>query len=134
YMTVSKYPDDGVGEVFLKLGKQGSTLAGVMDAFSMAISISLQYGVPLEKRGEKVNKMSIEPDGGTDEPDIRLARQVKECEYRRRVEGLRAPPTGAGPPAVRDAFRSGHPVRGRTGCPARRGRPRRDRRRGHGPG
>src|SRR6516225_5166453 len=42
YMTVSKYPDDGVGEVFLKLGKQGSTLAGVMDAFSMAISISLQ--------------------------------------------------------------------------------------------
>ena len=49
YMTASSYPDDGVGEVFLKLGKQGSTLAGVMDAFSMAISISLQYGVPLEK-------------------------------------------------------------------------------------
>src|SRR5262249_35655027 len=53
YMTVSSYPDDGVGEVFLKLGKQGSTLAGVMDAFSMAISISLQYGVPLEKWVEK---------------------------------------------------------------------------------
>ena len=46
YMTVSNYPDDGVGEVFLKLGKQGSTLAGVMDAFSIAISVGLQYGIP----------------------------------------------------------------------------------------
>ena len=59
YMTVSKYPDDGVGEVFLKLGKQGSTLAGVMDAFSMAISISLQYGVPLEKWVEKFTNMPL---------------------------------------------------------------------------
>src|SRR6266702_580429 len=48
YMTASSYPDDGVGEVFLKLGKQGSTLAGVMDAFSMAISVGLQYGIPLD--------------------------------------------------------------------------------------
>src|SRR5690606_12716071 len=48
YMTAGSYPDDGLGEVFLKLGKQGSTLAGVMDAFSIAISIGLQYGVPLE--------------------------------------------------------------------------------------
>ena len=47
-MTAGSYPDDGLGEVFLKLGKQGSTLAGVMDAFSIAISIALQYGVPLE--------------------------------------------------------------------------------------
>ena len=48
YMTASNYPDDGLGEVFLKLGKQGSTLAGVMDAFSIAISVGLQYGIPLE--------------------------------------------------------------------------------------
>src|SRR6187401_1713610 len=48
YMTAGSYPDDGLGEVFLKLGKQGSTLAGVMDAFSIATSIGLQYGVPLE--------------------------------------------------------------------------------------
>src|SRR6185437_13317246 len=47
YMTASVYPDDGLGEVFLKLGKQGSTLAGVMDAFSIEVSISLQHGVPL---------------------------------------------------------------------------------------
>ena len=56
-MTAGSYPDDGLGEVFLKLGKQGSTLAGVMDAFSMAISISLQYGVPLETYVSKFTNM-----------------------------------------------------------------------------
>src|SRR4029077_5783043 len=53
YMTAGSYPDDGLGEVFLKLGKQGSTLAGVMDAFSIAISIALQHGVPLETYVQK---------------------------------------------------------------------------------
>ncbi|HEY1669587.1 MAG TPA: vitamin B12-dependent ribonucleotide reductase, partial [Trebonia sp.] len=57
YMTASTYPDDGVGEVFLKLGKQGSTLAGVMDAFSMAISVGLQYGIPLESYVAKFTNM-----------------------------------------------------------------------------
>jgi ribonucleoside-diphosphate reductase alpha chain len=83
YMTVSKYPDDGVGEVFLKLGKQGSTLAGVMDAFSMAISISLQYGVPLEKWAEKFTNMRFEPAGITDDPDIRIASSVMDYVFRR---------------------------------------------------
>src|SRR5690242_1195764 len=83
YMTVSKYPDDGVGEVFLKLGKQGSTLAGVMDAFSMAISISLQYGVPLEKWVEKFTNMRFEPAGITDDPDIRIASSVLDYVFRR---------------------------------------------------
>jgi ribonucleoside-diphosphate reductase alpha chain len=83
YMTVSKYPDDGVGEVFLKLGKQGSTLAGVMDAFSMAISISLQYGVPLEKWVEKFTNMRFEPAGVTDDPDIRIASSVMDYVFRR---------------------------------------------------
>jgi ribonucleoside-diphosphate reductase alpha chain len=83
YMTVSKYPDDGVGEVFLKLGKQGSTLAGVMDAFSMAISISLQYGVPLEKWVEKFTNMRFEPAGITDDPDIRIASSVMDYVFRR---------------------------------------------------
>ena len=82
-MTVSKYPDDGVGEVFLKLGKQGSTLAGVMDAFSMAISISLQYGVPLEKWVEKFTNMRFEPAGVTDDPDIRIASSVMDYVFRR---------------------------------------------------
>ena len=83
YMTVSKYPDDGVGEVFLKLGKQGSTLAGVMDAFSMAISISLQYGVPLEKWVEKFTNMRFEQAGVTDDPDIRIASSVMDYVFRR---------------------------------------------------
>ena len=83
YMTASKYPDDGVGELFLKLGKQGSTLAGVMDAFSMAISISLQYGVPLEKWVEKFTNMRFEPAGITDDPDIRIASSVLDYVFRR---------------------------------------------------
>ena len=61
YMTASSYPDDGVGEVFLKLGKQGSTLAGVMDAFSMAISVGLQYGIPLDSYVAKFTNMRFEP-------------------------------------------------------------------------
>jgi ribonucleoside-diphosphate reductase alpha chain len=83
YMTASTYPDNGVGEVFLKLGKQGSTLAGVMDAFSMAISISLQYGVPLEKWAEKFTNMRFEPAGITDDPDIRIASSVMDYVFRR---------------------------------------------------
>jgi len=83
YMTASRYPDNGIGEVFLKLGKQGSTLAGVMDAFSMAISISLQYGVPLEKWVEKFTNMRFEPAGVTDDPDIRIATSVMDYVFRR---------------------------------------------------
>ncbi len=83
YMTASTYPGDGPGEVFLKLGKQGSTLAGVMDAFSMAISISLQYGVPLRTWVEKFTNMRFEPAGLTDDPDIRIASSVLDYIFRR---------------------------------------------------
>ena len=83
YMTASRYPGDGLGEVFLKLGKQGSTLAGVMDAFSMAISISLQYGVPLRTWVEKFTNMRFEPAGVTDDPDIRIASSVMDYIFRR---------------------------------------------------
>jgi ribonucleoside-diphosphate reductase alpha chain len=83
YMTASKYPDDGVGEVFLKLGKQGSTLAGVMDAFSMAISVGLQYGIPLESYVGKFTNMRFEPAGMTDDPDIRIATSVMDYIFRR---------------------------------------------------
>jgi ribonucleoside-diphosphate reductase alpha chain len=82
-MTASSYPEDGLGEGFLKLGKQGSTLAGVMDAFSMAISISLQYGVPLETWVEKFTNMRFEPAGMTDDPDIRMATSVMDYIFRR---------------------------------------------------
>ena len=82
-MTAGSYPDDGLGEVFLKLGKQGSTLAGVMDAFSIAISIALQYGVPLETYVQKFTNMRFEPAGLTDDPDIRMAQSVLDYIFRR---------------------------------------------------
>src|SRR5260221_1519477 len=82
-MTVSKYPDGGVGEVCLKLGRRGSALGGVMDAFWMAISISLQCGVPLEKWVEKYTNMRFEPAGVTDDPDIRIASSVMDYVFRR---------------------------------------------------
>ncbi len=83
YMTAGSYPDDGLGEVFLKLGKQGSTLSGVMDAFSIAISIALQYGVPLETYVQKFTNMRFEPAGMTDDPDIRMAQSVMDYIFRR---------------------------------------------------
>jgi ribonucleoside-diphosphate reductase alpha chain len=83
YMTASNYPDDGLGEVFLKLGKQGSTLAGVMDAFSIAISVGLQYGIPLESYVAKFTNMRFEPAGLTDDPDIRIATSVMDYIFRR---------------------------------------------------
>jgi ribonucleoside-diphosphate reductase alpha chain len=83
YMTAGSYPDDGLGEVFLKLGKQGSTLAGVMDAFSIAISIALQYGVPLEAYVSKFVNMRFEPSGMTDDPDVRMAQSIMDYIFRR---------------------------------------------------
>ena len=83
YATSSSYPDDGLGEIFVKMSKQGSTLAGVMDAFSMAISIALQYGVPLETYVSKFVNMRFEPAGMTDDPDIRIASSVMDYLFRR---------------------------------------------------
>ncbi|HEY2765332.1 MAG TPA: vitamin B12-dependent ribonucleotide reductase [Pseudonocardiaceae bacterium] len=83
YLTAGSYPDDGLGEMFVKMSKQGSTLAGVMDAFSMAISIALQYGVPLETYVSKFVNMRFEPAGITDDPDIRMATSVVDYLFRR---------------------------------------------------
>jgi ribonucleoside-diphosphate reductase alpha chain len=83
YMTAGTYPDGVLGEVFLKLGKQGSTLAGVMDAFSIAISIGLQYGVPLETYVQKFTNVSFEPAGLTDDKDIRMAKSLMDYIFRR---------------------------------------------------
>lgn len=83
YMTSGSYPDDGLGEVFLKLGKQGSTLAGVMDAFSIAVSIGLQYGVPLETFIQKFTNLKFEPAGLTDDKDIRMAQSIMDYIFRR---------------------------------------------------
>ncbi len=83
YLTAGSYPDGGLGEVFLKLGKQGSTLAGVMDAFSISVSIGLQYGVPLETFVQKFTNVSFEPAGLTDDKDIRMAKSLMDYIFRR---------------------------------------------------
>ena len=83
YMTSGAYEDGRLGEVFLKLGKQGSTLAGVMDAFSIAVSIGLQYGVPLESFVQKFTNLKFEPAGMTDDPDIRIAQSFMDYIFRR---------------------------------------------------
>jgi ribonucleoside-diphosphate reductase alpha chain len=83
YLHAGSYPDDGLGEIFVKLGKQGSTLAGVMDAFSMSISVGLQYGIPLEFYVSKFMNQRFEPAGMTDDPDVRIATSVLDYLFRR---------------------------------------------------
>jgi ribonucleoside-diphosphate reductase alpha chain len=87
YMTANSYADEGngaaLGEIFVKMSKQGSTLAGVMDAFSIAISIALQYGVPLETYVSKFTNMRFDPAGMTDDPDVRIASSVMDYLFRR---------------------------------------------------
>ncbi|HWI44324.1 MAG TPA: vitamin B12-dependent ribonucleotide reductase [Nocardioides sp.] len=83
YMTSGAHDDGSLGEIFLKLGKQGSTLAGVMDAFSIAVSIGLQYGVPLETYVSKFTNLRFEPAGLTDDPDVRMSQSIMDYVFRR---------------------------------------------------
>ena len=83
YVTAGSYPDDGLGEIFLKASKQGSTLSGIMDAFSIAVSVGLQYGVPLEDYASKFINMKFEPSGMTNDPDIRFASSIVDYVFRR---------------------------------------------------
>ncbi|TFD05239.1 vitamin B12-dependent ribonucleotide reductase [Cryobacterium sandaracinum] len=83
HLTAGLYPNDELGEIFLRLGKQGSTLSGVMDAFSIAVSIGLQYGVPLPTYVEKFTNLRFEPAGMTDDPDIRMAQSMMDYIFRR---------------------------------------------------
>ncbi|MGZ5297961.1 MAG: TSCPD domain-containing protein, partial [Actinomycetota bacterium] len=83
YITAGSYPDDGLGEIFLKTSKQGSTLSGVMDAFAIAVSIGLQHGVPLETYVSKFINMKFEPSGMTNDPDIRFASSLVDYVFRR---------------------------------------------------
>ncbi len=96
YVTVGEYENGRPGEIFLKVAKQGSTLAGIMDAFAISVSHGLQYGVPIEAFVEMFTNMRFEPAGMTDDPEIRFAASlvdyifrrlaVEYLEYDRRVE------------------------------------------------
>ncbi len=83
YVTVGEYDDGRPGEVFMKVSKQGSTLSGVMDAFSIAVSLGLQHGVPLSTFVRKYTNMRFEPAGITDDPDLRLASSLVDYIFRR---------------------------------------------------
>jgi ribonucleoside-diphosphate reductase alpha chain len=83
FVTVGEYTDGRPGEIFLKVSKQGSTLAGIMDAFSIAVSFGLQYGVPLRNFVEQFANTRFEPAGITDDPDLRIATSILDYIFRR---------------------------------------------------
>jgi ribonucleoside-diphosphate reductase alpha chain len=83
FVHVGEYDDGRPGELFIKVAKQGSTLAGIMDAFGLAISIGLQSGVPLKTYVEKYANTRFEPAGMTDDPDIRFASSLIDYIFRR---------------------------------------------------
>ena len=83
FVTVGEYPDGRPGEIFVKVSKQGSTLAGIMDAFAISLSHGLQYGVPLSAFVETFVGMRFEPAGITDDPDIRIATSLMDYLFRK---------------------------------------------------
>jgi ribonucleoside-diphosphate reductase alpha chain len=83
YLTVGEYEDGTPGEIFTKVSKQGSTLAGIMDAFSISTSVALQYGVPLDVIVSKLLNMRFEPAGLTTDPDVRMAQSIVDYIGRR---------------------------------------------------
>jgi ribonucleoside-diphosphate reductase alpha chain len=83
FVTVGEYEDGTPGEIFVRVSKQGSTMAGIMDAFAISVSHGLQYGVPLRSFVEALTGMRFEPAGMTDDPDIRIANSVMDYLFRR---------------------------------------------------
>jgi ribonucleoside-diphosphate reductase alpha chain len=83
FVTVGQYEDGRPGEIFVRVSKQGSTLAGIMDAFAISVSHGLQYGVPLRSFIEAFTGMRFEPAGMTDDPDIRIANSLMDYLFRR---------------------------------------------------
>ena len=87
FVTVGEYDDGRPGEIFLRVSKQGSTLAGIMDAFSISVSYGLQYGVPLRHFVEAFTNTRFEPAGMTDDPELRIATSILDYIFRRMAVG-----------------------------------------------
>ena len=83
FVTVGEYADGRPGEIFLRVSKQGSTLAGIMDALAIALSHGLQYGVPLRNYVDTFTGMRFEPAGMTDDPEIRIANSIMDYLFRK---------------------------------------------------
>ncbi|MBI5220951.1 MAG: vitamin B12-dependent ribonucleotide reductase [Candidatus Liptonbacteria bacterium] len=82
YLTYSMYEDGAPAELFIRIAKQGSTLSGLLDAFAIAISLALQYGVPLKALAHKYIHSRFEPAGFTENPDIRIATSILDYIFR----------------------------------------------------
>ena len=82
YITVGLYDDGRPGELFITMAKEGSTIGGLMDCFGTAVSMSLQYGVPLEVYVNKFSHTRFEPMGHTKNPDIRIAKSIVDYIFR----------------------------------------------------
>ncbi len=82
YITVGLFDDGRPGELFITMAKEGSTIGGLMNAFGTAVSMSLQYGVPLEDYVRKFSHMRFEPQGYTKNPDIRIAKSIIDYIFR----------------------------------------------------
>jgi ribonucleoside-diphosphate reductase alpha chain len=83
FATVGEYADGRPGELFIRVSKQGSTLAGIMDAFAISVSHGLQYGVPMRAFVEAFVGMRFEPAGMTDDPEVRIANSLIDYLFRR---------------------------------------------------
>jgi ribonucleoside-diphosphate reductase alpha chain len=83
FVTVGEYEDGRPGELFIRVSKQGSTMAGIMDAFAISVSHGLQYGVPLRAFVHAFVGMRFEPSGITDDPEVRIANSIIDYLFRR---------------------------------------------------
>jgi ribonucleoside-diphosphate reductase alpha chain len=125
YITVGLYPSGDPGELFITMAKEGSTVSGLMDSFSCAISLALQHGVPLKMLCEKFAHTRFEPSGWTNNPDIGFAKSIMDYIFRwlqlrfltgqqqmlfenlrPRLPGAAVPPPEAGEVPVTDDRRS----------------------------
>jgi ribonucleoside-diphosphate reductase alpha chain len=82
YITVGLYPNGEPGELFIKMAKEGSTVSGLMDSFALAVSLALQYGVPLKTFCEKFAHTHFEPSGWSGNPDIGYAKSIMDYIFR----------------------------------------------------
>ncbi len=128
YITVGLYPDGRPGELFITMAKEGSTIGGLMDCFGTAVSMSLQYGVPLEVYVSKFSHTRFEPMGFTKNPDIRIAKSLVDYIFRwlgitflpgyREANHAAAPSATEAPPAGGDPEAELRPVAMKAGGPA----------------
>jgi len=82
YLTVGFFDDGKLGEIFIKIGKEGSRLSGVYDAFAISISLGLQCGIPVDTYIDKFEHTRFEPAGITSNPDIGIAKSILDYIFR----------------------------------------------------